>query len=140
MPILKDVSFTVENGAVVGIVGANGTGKSTLLRLLSGSLTPEAGSVVLGESVVLGHVSQKREDLNPTNTVFQEISGGDEFMSINGQDISVRAYTSAFNLKGPAQEKLVGSLSGGERNRVHLAKTLRRGVNLIMLDEQLITI
>ena len=136
--IFSDVSFTVPNGATVGIIGGNGMGKSTLFSMICGEngLKPsDGGSVELGESVKIGYVSQSRDSLNERNTVYEEISNGKEYIDVNGRDIQIRAYVSAFNLKGAAQEKRVGDLSGGERNRVHLAKTLSQGANLILLDE-----
>ncbi len=139
--IFKDVSFEVPKGATVGIIGGNGMGKSTLFSMLCADPTAEglkpsdAGIINVGESVQIGYVSQSRESLNERNTVYEEISNGNEYINVNGNEIQIRAYVSAFNLKGAAQEKLVGDLSGGERNRVHLAKTLSQGANLILLDE-----
>ena len=123
-----------------GAIGGNGMGKSTLFSMIcgdsDGGLKPSDGGIIaLGESVQIGYVSQSRDSLNEQNSVYEEISGGNDYININGTEVQIRAYVSAFNLKGPAQEKRVGDLSGGERNRVHLAKTLSQGANLILLDE-----
>ena len=138
--IFDNVSFKVPKGATVGIIGGNGMGKSTLFSMIcgdsDGGLKPSDGGIIaLGESVQIGYVSQSRDSLNEQNSVYEEISGGNDYININGTEVQIRAYVSAFNLKGPAQEKRVGDLSGGERNRVHLAKTLSQGANLILLDE-----
>jgi ATPase subunit of ABC transporter with duplicated ATPase domains len=133
--LFQGLSFTLPAGAILGVIGSNGTGKTSLLRLIAGDVTPDEGSVRLGPSVQLGYASQTRDGLEPTKSVYQEISQGLETITVGGQEVSVRAYVAAFNLRGPMQEKLVGSLSGGERGRVHLAKTLREGCNLLLLDE-----
>lgn len=133
--LIEDLSFSVPRGAIVGIIGGNGTGKSTLFRLIAGQNQPDSGQIRLGDSVKLAYVDQSREDLKADNTVWEEISGGNESIQIGGYEISSRAYVSRFNFKGPDQQKFVGDLSGGERNRLHLAKLLKKGGNLLLLDE-----
>lgn len=133
--LIEDLSFSVPRGAIVGIIGGNGTGKSTLFRLIAGQNQPDSGQIRLGDSVKLAYVDQSREDLKADNTVWEEISGGNESIQIGGYEISSRAYVSRFNFKGPDQQKRVGDLSGGERNRLHLAKLLKKGGNLLLLDE-----
>lgn len=133
--LIDDLSFSVPAGAIVGIIGGNGAGKSTLFRMLSGTERPDSGNVTLGETVELAFVDQSRDDLNADNTVFQEISEGSEQIQIGRYEISSRAYVSRFNFKGSDQQKHVGQLSGGERNRLHLAKVLRAGGNVLLLDE-----
>lgn len=133
--LFKDLSFEIPPHAIVGIVGGNGTGKSTLFKIIAGHEEPDAGSVELGKTVSLGFVSQSREELRSRNSVYEEISGDNEFVEVGGDRINTRAYIASFNLRGPMQEKKVVSLSGGERNRVHLAKMLLGGHNIIMLDE-----
>ncbi|EQC33183.1 hypothetical protein SDRG_09167 [Saprolegnia diclina VS20] len=133
--LLDNVNFEVEPKSIVGIVGPNGAGKSTLFNIITGNLEPDAGNVTLGKTVSLGFVSQSRGDLRGVNTVYEEISGDNEFVEVNGERINTRAYIASFNLKGPMQEKKVSQLSGGERNRVHLAKMLLGGHNVILLDE-----
>ena len=131
--LFKDVSFTVSPGDIWGVIGTNGSGKSTLLRILAGVEKPDAGTFSWGETVRLGHVSQLREGLDPDKTVFEAIAGDGDAEIVPGY--SVRSYVAAFNLRGPAQEKRIASLSGGERGRVHLAKVLRQGCNMLFLDE-----
>lgn len=133
--LFKDLSFEVPPHAIVGIVGGNGTGKSTLFKIIAGQEEPDAGTVELGKTVSMGFVSQSREELQSRRTVYEEISGDNEFVEVGGDRINTRAYIASFNLRGPMQEKRVASLSGGERNRVHLAKMLLGGHNVIMLDE-----
>ncbi|GAB9474615.1 Atp-binding protein [Globisporangium polare] len=133
--LFKDLSFEIPPHAIVGIVGGNGTGKSTLFKIIVGHEAPDAGSVELGKTASLGFVSQSREELRSRNSVYEEISGDNEFVEVGGDRINTRAYIASFNLRGPMQEKKVVSLSGGERNRVHLAKMLLGGHNIIMLDE-----
>lgn len=133
--LFEDLSFEIPPHAIVGIVGGNGTGKSTLFKIIAGQEEPDAGTVELGKTVSLGFVSQSREELRSKNTVYEEISGDNEFVEVGGDRINTRAYIASFNLRGPMQEKKVASLSGGERNRVHLAKMLLGGHNIIMLDE-----
>ena len=134
-PIIKDLTFSVPRGAVVGLIGPNGAGKTTLFRMIAGEEQPDAGYLKLGSTVQLSYVDQHRHDLNPENTVFEEITGGTEHIEVAGKTIISRAYVGRFNFKGPDQQKKVGELSGGERNRVHLAKLLRRGGNVLLLDE-----
>jgi len=134
-PIFTDVTFAVPRGAVVGLVGPNGTGKTTLFKMIAGEEQPDSGTLKLGSTVQLSYVDQHRHDLGAENTVFQEITGGTEHIDVAGKTINSRAYVGRFNFKGPDQQKKVGELSGGERNRVHLAKLLRRGGNVLLLDE-----
>ena len=133
--LFDDLSFSVPRGSIVGIIGANGRGKSTLLRLITGAETPDAGSVELGETVQLAYVDQSREDLDGGRTVWEEISDGLDNISIGAYTVNSRAYVGRFNFKGADQQKQVGDLSGGERNRLHLAKLLKRGANVLLLDE-----
>tara|TARA_Y100000590_G_scaffold225755_1_gene255165 strand:- start:392 stop:2065 length:1674 start_codon:yes stop_codon:yes gene_type:complete len=134
-PIFTDLTFSVPRGAVVGLIGPNGTGKTTLFKMIAGEEQPDSGSLKLGSTVQLSYVDQHRHDLDAENTVFQEVTGGTEHIEIAGKTINSRAYVGRFNFKGPDQQKKVGELSGGERNRVHLAKLLRRGGNVLLLDE-----
>ena len=129
------LDFIVPPGAIVGVIGGNGAGKTTLFRMIAGHETPDGGSLRLGETVVLGHVDQSRAGLDPANTVWEEIAGGLDEIPLGGRKVQSRAYCAAFNFRGPVQQKKVGALSGGERNRVHLAKTLKTGANLLLLDE-----
>src|SRR5690606_34242715 len=131
--LINDLSFNVPRGSIVGIIGGNGAGKTTFLRMLVGQEQPDSGSISLGETVQLAYVDQSRDALNPANTVWQEISDGLDTMVINGYEVASRGYVSRFNFKGTDQQKLVRDLSGGERNRVHLAKLLKRGANVILL-------
>ena len=133
--LFDDLSFSVPRGSIVGIIGANGRGKSTLLRLITGAETPDAGSVELGETVQLAYVDQSREDLDGAKTVWEEISDGLDNISIGAYTVNSRAYVGRFNFKGSDQQKRVGDLSGGERNRLHLARLLKRGANVLLLDE-----
>ena len=133
--LFRDLSFELRPQQRIGIIGANGTGKSTLFRILSGAQESDEGKVDIGQTVSIGFVSQSREDLDVKNTVYQEISQGEEHLEIGDDVVSVRSYVAAFNLRGPAQEKLVENLSGGELNRVHLAKVLKARHNVLMLDE-----
>ena len=134
-PIFTGLTFSVPRGAVVGLVGPNGTGKTTLFKMIAGEEQPDSGTLKLGSTVQLSYVDQHRHDLGSENTVFQEITGGTEHIEVAGKTINSRAYVGRFNFKGPDQQKKVGELSGGERNRVHLAKLLRRGGNVLLLDE-----
>ena len=134
-PIFTGLTFSVPRGAVVGLVGPNGTGKTTLFKMIAGEEQPDLGTLKLGSTVQLSYVDQHRHDLGAENTVFQEITGGTEHIEVAGKTINSRAYVGRFNFKGPDQQKKVGELSGGERNRVHLAKLLRRGGNVLLLDE-----
>lgn len=134
-PLLNDASFSVTPGAVVGIIGPNGTGKTTLFRMIMGLDKPDSGEIRIGSTVQLSYIDQNRDELVDSRTVYEEITDGQENLMVGGKSINGRAYVSKFNFRGPSQQKLVGQLSGGERNRVHLAKLLRRGGNLILLDE-----
>jgi ATP-binding cassette ChvD family protein len=133
--LFEDLSFTLPPGGIVGIIGPNGAGKSTLFRLLTGQEQPDSGSIEIGPTVRLGYVDQSRDHLDPSKNVWEEISDGLDYMKVNGQDASTRAYVGAFNFKGQDQQKNVGKLSGGERNRVHIAKMLKTGGNVLLLDE-----
>ena len=133
--LMEGVSFRLPPAGIVGIIGPNGAGKTTLFRMLTGEETPDSGALRVGETVKIGAVDQSRDALNATNTVWQEISGGLDTVALGGREVASRAYVSTFNFKGPDQQKKVGSLSGGERNRVHLAKMLKSGANLMLLDE-----
>ncbi len=133
--LIDDLSFNLSPGAIVGLIGANGAGKSTLFRMIAGLEKPDSGAIRLGETVELAYVDQLRDELAPNHSVWQEISGGAERLMIGGRELASRAYVASFNFKGSDQQKRVGDLSGGERNRVHLAKLLKRGGNLILLDE-----
>jgi ATP-binding cassette ChvD family protein len=133
--LFENLSFTLPPGGIVGVIGPNGAGKSTLFKILIGKEKPDSGTIEIGPTVRLGYVDQSRDQLDPSKTVWEEISDGLDYMKINGQDVSTRAYVGAFNFKGPDQQKNVGKLSGGERNRVHLAKMLKAGGNVLLLDE-----
>ncbi|KAA1259893.1 putative ABC transporter ATP-binding protein [Rubripirellula obstinata] len=133
--LMDDLSFRLPAGGIVGVIGPNGAGKTTLFRMLTGQDSPDSGSIRIGDTVDLGYVDQSRDSLEADKTVFQEISGGTETINLDGRPVNARSYVSKFNFKGPDQEKKVGTLSGGERNRVHLAKLLRRGCNVLLLDE-----
>ena len=133
--LIEDISFRLPPGGIVGIIGANGAGKTTLFNILSGVEESYDGEVNIGETVSLGYVDQSRDDLNSKKTVWEEISEGNDILEVNSTTINSRAYVSAFNFKGTDQQKVVGQLSGGERNRVHLAKVLKSGANLLLLDE-----
>ena len=134
-PIINNLTFSVPRGAVVGLIGPNGAGNTTLFRMIAGEEQPDSGTLKLGSTVKLSYVDQHRHDLSSDKTVFEEITGGTEHIEIAGKTIISRAYVGRFNFKGPDQQKKVGELSGGERNRVHLAKLLRRGGNVLLLDE-----
>jgi sulfate-transporting ATPase len=133
--LIDDLSFSIPKGAIVGIIGGNGAGKSTLFRMISGTEQPDKGTVRLGETVVLGHVDQSRDSLSDDKNVWEEISEGNEVIQIGRYETQSRSYVSRFNFKGGDQQKLVRDLSGGERNRVHLAKLLKKGANFLLLDE-----
>ena len=133
--LFEDLSFDLPRGGIVGVIGPNGAGKTTLFRILTGQETPDKGEIVIGDTVKMGYVDQSRDALDGSKTVFEEISMGDDMIIAGKREIPARAYVGAFNLKGGDQQKKVGSLSGGERNRVHLAKMLRQGGNLLLLDE-----
>jgi ATP-binding cassette ChvD family protein len=134
--LMDDVNFLLPRGGIVGIIGPNGAGKTTLFRMIVGQERPDAGTLRVGETVVLAYVDQSREALNPDHTVWQEISdGGKETILVGKREVNSRAYAASFNLKGPDQQKKVQDLSGGERNRLHLAKLLKSGGNVLLLDE-----
>ncbi len=133
--LIEDLSFKLPRGGIVGVIGPNGAGKTTLFKMITGQEQPDAGTFKVGETVRLAYVDQSRDALDPEKTVWEEISGGDDQIAVGDQKMSSRAYTSGFNFKGTDQQKKVGKLSGGERNRVHLAKLLRSGGNLLLLDE-----
>ena len=133
--LIDDLSFNLPAGGIVGVVGANGTGKTTLLRMIAGIESPDSGAIRLGDTVAVAYVDQSRDTLAGDNTVWREISGGRETIAVGSFEMHSRAYVGRFNFRGPDQEKQVGLLSGGERNRVHLAKLLVKGANLLLLDE-----
>ena len=133
--LFEDLSFTLPPGGIVGVIGPNGAGKSTLFKILTGKEKPDTGSIEIGSTVHLGFVDQSRDHLDGSKNVWEEISDGLDYMKVNGFDMSTRAYVGAFNFKGQDQQKNVGKLSGGERNRVHMAKMLKTGGNVLLLDE-----
>jgi ATP-binding cassette ChvD family protein len=133
--LFEGLSFKLPPAGIVGVIGPNGAGKSTLARILTGQESPDEGAVKIGDSVKLGFVDQSRDALDPKKTIWEEISGGLDVIEVGGREVPTRAYVSSFNFKGADQQKKVGLLSGGERNRVHLAKTLLTGANVLLLDE-----
>ncbi|HEY6361186.1 MAG TPA: energy-dependent translational throttle protein EttA [Vicinamibacterales bacterium] len=133
--LIDDLTFTLPRGGIVGVIGPNGAGKTTLFRMITGQEKPGGGTLRLGETVTLGYVDQSRDALAPNKSVWEEISGGEDELLIGKRPVASRAYVSWFNFKGAQQQRKVGTLSGGERNRVHLAKLLQRGSNLLLLDE-----
>jgi len=133
--LIDDLSFKLPPGGIVGVIGPNGAGKTTLFRMITGQEKPDSGKITIGESVHLGYVDQSRDALDGKKTVWEEVSGGNEVIYLGKREINSRAYCSNFNFKGADQQKKVGSLSGGERNRVHLAKMLKSGANVLLLDE-----
>ncbi len=133
--LIDDLSFIIPPGAIVGIIGPNGAGKSTLFKMITGQETPDKGEILKGPSTKIAYVDQSRDALTGNHNVFQEISGGQDILNINGVEIQSRAYIGRFNFKGQDQQKMVGTLSGGERGRLHLAKTLLQGGNVLLLDE-----
>jgi ATP-binding cassette ChvD family protein len=133
--LIEDLSFTIPPGAIVGVIGPNGAGKSTLFRMITGAETPDEGTITLGNTVQLAYVDQSRDALDPEKNVWEEVSGGAEVIQLGDMTMNSRVYTGAFNFKGTDQQKKVGLLSGGERNRVHMAKLLRSGGNVLLLDE-----
>jgi ATPase subunit of ABC transporter with duplicated ATPase domains len=133
--LFDDLSFSLPPGGIVGVIGGNGAGKTTLFRMIVGSEKPDSGTLKLGETVELAYVDQSRDALDANKTVYQEISGGNDRLMVGRREINARSYVASFNFKGSDQQKLVGMLSGGERNRVHLAKVLQRGGNVLLLDE-----
>ncbi|HEY0282881.1 MAG TPA: energy-dependent translational throttle protein EttA, partial [Rhizomicrobium sp.] len=133
--LFEDVNFNLPPGGIVGVIGPNGAGKTTLFKLITGQEKPDAGSLRIGDTVRIGYVDQSRDSLDPKKTVWEEISGGLDILELGKRSVQSRAYVGAFNFKGGDQQKKVGQLSGGERNRVHLAKMLKSGANLLLLDE-----
>ena len=133
--LINDLTFKLPPGGIVGVIGPNGAGKTTLFRMITGQEAPDGGKIAVGDSVKLGYVDQSRDALDGKKNVWEEISDGNEIIYLGKREINSRAYTGAFNFKGPDQQKKVGQLSGGERNRVHLAKMLKTGANLLLLDE-----
>ncbi|MGP0060219.1 MAG: energy-dependent translational throttle protein EttA [Beijerinckiaceae bacterium] len=133
--LIDDLSFKLPPGGIVGVIGPNGAGKTTLFRMITGQEKPDSGTIEIGDTVKFGYVDQSRDTLDGKKNVWEEISGGNEIIHLGKREINSRAYTSAFNFKGSDQQKKVGQLSGGERNRVHLAKMLKSGANLLLLDE-----
>ncbi len=133
--LFDNLTFDLPKGGIVGVIGPNGAGKTTLFRMIVGQETPDDGILTVGKSVKYAYVDQSRESLTPTNTIFEEITGGTDYIMLGNQRIASRGYVARFNFKGPDQQKIVGTCSGGERNRIHLAKLLRSGGNLLLLDE-----
>ncbi len=133
--LIESLSFDLPRAGIVGVIGANGAGKTTLFRMITGTETPDAGEIVLGDTVQLAYVDQSRDALDPEKTVWEEISEGYEQIAVGDREVNSRQYTAGFNFKGSSQQARIGKLSGGERNRVHLAKLLRSGGNLLLLDE-----
>jgi len=133
--LYEHLDFSIPRGAIVGIIGPNGAGKTTLFRMLTGEETPDSGEIEKGETVDLAYVDQSREDLDPKKSVWEEVSGGNDILKIGNYEVPSRAYLGRFNFKGGDQQKRVGDLSGGERNRLHLAKLLKQGANVLLLDE-----
>ena len=133
--LFENLTFQMPPGRSIGVIGPNGAGKTTMLRLIAGQEQPTGGSVRIGQTVELGYVDQSRDTLNPDHTVWQEISGGEETVTLGDRKVNSRGYVSGFNFLGSDQQKRVGDLSGGERNRVHLAKVLKKGANVLLLDE-----
>jgi ATPase subunit of ABC transporter with duplicated ATPase domains len=133
--LFDGLSFNLPKGGIVGVIGPNGAGKTTLFRLLTGQETPDGGELRIGETVQIAYVDQSRDDLDAAKTVWEELSGGQDLVTVGKFQMPSRAYVSRFNFKGTDQQKRIGDLSGGERNRVHLAKLLKSGGNLLLLDE-----
>ena len=133
--LMDDLSFTLPRGGIVGVIGPNGAGKTTLFRMITGQEKPDGGTLRLGETVQVGYVDQSRDALSPNKSVWEEITGGEDELLVGKRTVASRAFVSWFNFKGAQQQRKVGTLSGGERNRVHLAKLLQRGSNLLLLDE-----
>src|SRR5690606_38776864 len=133
--MIDDLSFTVPAGAIVGIIGRNGAGKSTMFKMITGQEKPDSGSIETGPTVKLSYVDQSRDKLEGNHNVFQEVSGGSDILNINGVETQSRAYIGSVNFQGQDRQKQVGTLPGGERGRLHLAKTLLQGGNVLLLDE-----
>ena len=133
--LIDDLEFKLPPGGIVGVIGPNGAGKTTLFRMITGQEKPDGGSIRVGDTVKLGYVDQSRDTLDPDKTVWEEISGGAEVVKLGKHEVNTRAYCSSFNFRGGDQQQKVGNLSGGQRNRVHLAKMLKSGGNVLLLDE-----
>src|ERR1041385_7177005 len=133
--LIDGLDFTLPRGGIVGVIGPNGAGKTTLFRMITGQEKPDGGTLKIGETVQIGYVDQSRDRLDPNKSVWDQISGGHDEIELGKKKVASRAYVSWFNFKGGAEQRKVGTLSGGERNRVHLAKLLKRGSNLLLLDE-----
>lgn len=133
--LIDDLSFKLPPGGIVGIIGPNGAGKTTLFRMITGQEQPDNGEIRIGDTVDLGYVDQSRDSLDPDKTVWEEISGGSDVLKLGSYEVNSRAYCGSFNFKGGDQQQKVGTLSGGQRNRVHLAKMLKSGSNVLLLDE-----
>ncbi len=133
--LVEDLTFSLPPGGIVGVIGPNGAGKTTLFRMIAGQEQPDGGTLTVGDTVQLAYVDQSRSDLNPDNTVWKEISGNQDLVLLGKREVNSRQYVSWFNFRGGDQQKLVKDLSGGERNRVHLAKMLMSGGNVLLLDE-----
>lgn len=132
--LVEDMNFSLPPGGIVGIIGPNGAGKTTLFKMITGEEKPDSGDIVLGETVKLGYVNQKRP-LDPKKSIWEEISGGQDLLKLGNREVNSRAYVARFNFSGSDQQKKVNEISGGERNRVHLAKMLKEGANVLLLDE-----
>jgi ATPase subunit of ABC transporter with duplicated ATPase domains len=133
--LMEDLNFDLPKGGIVGVIGPNGAGKTTLFRMIVGQEQPDAGKLTVGPTVKIAYVDQNRDALSPGKTIFEEITGGTDFLVLGKRKVASRGYVARFNFKGPDQQKRVGDCSGGERNRIHLAKLLRSGGNLLLLDE-----
>jgi len=133
--LIDDLNFKLPPGGIVGVIGPNGAGKTTLFRMLTGQEQPDQGSIRIGETVHLSYVDQSRDSLDPNKTIWEEVSGGADVIKLGKHEVNSRAYCSSFNFRGGDQQQKVGSLSGGQRNRVHLAKLLKEGGNVLLLDE-----
>src|SRR3712207_2852670 len=133
--LIEDLTFSLPKAGIVGVIGPNGAGKTTLFKMLVGQEKPDAGDLRVGDTVKFAYVDQSRDALDPEKTVYQEVSGGDDVVKVGDRSMNARAYVSGFNFKGTDQQRKVGALSGGERNRLHLAKLLKSGGNLLLLDE-----
>ncbi len=133
--LFENLDFSLPPGGIVGVIGPNGAGKTTLLKMIIGAEKPDSGTFKIGETVKLGYVDQSRDTLDPDKNVWEEISGGEDTLTLGTRKMNSRAYVASFNFLGTDQQKKVGALSGGERNRVHLAKMLKEGANVILLDE-----
>jgi energy-dependent translational throttle protein EttA len=133
--LMEDVNFSIPAGAIVGVIGPNGAGKTTLLRMITGQEAPDGGNIRIGETVKVGYVDQSRQVLDPAKSIWETISEGNDLIELGKVQMNSRAYVSRFNFSGTDQQKRVGALSGGERNRVHLARVLKQGANVLLLDE-----